>query len=295
MGIAAEVRDFYLQPGTMTSLAGHKSAVDELPRDLESLIGVGQGLLIHEHLTSFYGITLSEDHRASVQIRPMQKLLDRVMDSRPLTTPRPAAERWGGNCRHFTVLLVAFLRSQGVPARARCGFGGYFGTGMYEDHWVVEYWSDTDQRWILADGQLDRTQQRIFHIGFSPLDVPRDQFLTAGAAWTHCRAGDATPDQFGMSVLHESGSWWIAQNLIRDVAALNNMEMLPWDTWGAMAYPPDEPIADQRREFYDRLARLTENPDDTFAELRSAYNEDALRVPPTVRNSALGRVEAVTS
>ena len=48
-------------------------------------------------------------------------------------TPRPMRARAGpksdperrfvGNCRHFTVLLCAFLRARGVPARARCGFG----------------------------------------------------------------------------------------------------------------------------------------------------------------------------
>ncbi len=293
MSIAAQVRDFYLRPGTMTSLARYKSEADELPRDLEGLIGVGHGLLVHEHLTSLYGITLSEERRSSVHIRPVDSLLDRVRTDGPLGTVRPVAERWGGNCRHFTVLLVALLRQQGVPARARCGFGGYFGTGTFEDHWVAEYWSAAVQRWILADGQLDSAQLRIFPVDFSPLDVPRDRFLTAGAAWTRCRNGEATPDQFGLSAMHESGSWWIAQNLIRDVAALNNMEMLPWDTWGAMVYPPDEPIADDRREFFDRLARLTDNPDDSFTELQGAYHDDGLRVPPTVRNSVLGRVESI--
>jgi hypothetical protein len=34
------------------------------------------------------------------------------------------------------VLAAAMLRAQGTPARARCGFGGYFGSGAFEDHWV---------------------------------------------------------------------------------------------------------------------------------------------------------------
>jgi hypothetical protein len=44
------------------------------------------------------------------------------------------------------------------------------------------------------------------------------------------RASDASATgKFGLSQLDEAGYWWIAANLLRDVAALNNMEMLPWD------------------------------------------------------------------
>jgi transglutaminase-like putative cysteine protease len=142
---------------------------------------------------------------------------------------RTASARVAGNCRHFTVLLVTLLRAQGTPARARCGFGGYFGTGTFEDHWVCEFWAVGQQRWVLADAQLDARQRDFFTIGFDVLDVPRDQFLVAGDAWARYRAGTADPGDFGLTLLHESGAWWIAANLIRDVAALCGMEMLPWD------------------------------------------------------------------
>lgn len=291
------VREFYTQPGVMSSLGSFASSAEALSRDIGGLVDIGQGLLIHEHIAPTYGVTLSEDRRGCVHVRPVERLLERVVaaDSRPLFATRPAADRCGGNCRHFTVLLVALLRAQGVPARARCGFGGYFGTGLFEDHWVAEYWNDTQQRWVLVDAQLDLTQRRIFDVDFDPLDVPRDRFLTAGVAWILCRKGSADPSEFGMSVIGESGSWWIAQNLVRDVAALNNMEMLPWDVWGAMPRPPDEPISDERAEFFDRLTRLTDRPDDTFEELRYAYRDDGVRVPATVRNSVLGRDEAVVA
>lgn len=56
----------------------------------------------------------------------------------PLTQPRAPEQRVAGNCRHFSVLAVSMFRAQGVPARARCGFGGYFGTNTFEDHRVCE-------------------------------------------------------------------------------------------------------------------------------------------------------------
>jgi len=93
--------------------------------------------------------------------------------------------------------------------------------------------------------------------------------------------------------MNEAGYWWIAANLVRDVAALNNMEMLPWDVWGAMI-SPDEPLGDDRLALFDRLSTVTRAPDATFAELCGLYegNED-LRVPATVFNNVLNRPETV--
>jgi len=230
-----------------------------------------------------------------VHVRPAAALLGRMMagDSRPLTVPREPADRLPGNCRHFTVLTAAMLRAQGIPARARCGFGGYFGTGTYEDHWVCEYWDEAARRWKLADAQIDDVQLPLFEVGFDLMDVPREAFLVAGDAWRLCRDGHADPARFGLSLLGQGGYWWIAANLLRDVAALNNMEMLPWDVWGAMP-APDDAISDGQCALFDRVAGLTRDPDATFAELTRAYAGDArLRVPATVYNAVLNRREPV--
>ena len=153
-------------------------------------------------------------------------------DARPLTEARAPAERQVGVCRHFTLLHVAMLRRAGIRARARCGFGAYFEKGKYLDHWVTEYWNEGRKAWVLVDAQLDARQRELFRIAFDPLDVPRDQFLVAGDAWQRCRAGKADPSAFG--ILDMYGLWFIAGNVIRDVAALNDHVMLPWDVWGAM-------------------------------------------------------------
>ena len=203
---------------------------------------------------------------------------------------REPAARLTGDCRHFTVLTVAMLRAQGTPARARCGFGGYFGTGWFEDHWVCEYWDAPAQRWRLADAQIDDVQHKLFGIDFDLMDVPRDRFLVAADAWRACRDGAADPAKFGLSGMNEAGYWWIAANMVRDLAALNNMEMLPWDVWGAMPKPDD----DVDEAFFDRLAELTFDPAATFDDLTAAYtSDDRLRVPPTVFNAVLRRPDPV--
>ena len=87
-------------------------------------------------------------------------------DSQPLTIARPLDRKFVGNCRDHSTLLCSILRQQGVPARARCGFGAYFMPNHYEDHWVCEYWNAAQQRWILVDAQLDQLQREALNIPF---------------------------------------------------------------------------------------------------------------------------------
>jgi hypothetical protein len=289
------ILEFYARPSAMTDAGRHTPLFGALPRDVAELSSIVQGLVMHEHIASEYGVALTDEQRSTVHIRPVERMLERLIaaDERPLSQARPAGERLVGNCRQFTVLVVSMLRAKGVPARARCGFGGYFVSGSFEDHWVVEYWSDAEARWVLVDVQLDELQQRLFRPDFDPRDVPRDRFLAAGDAWQRCRAGAADPAKFGLSFVNEGGLWWIAGNLVRDVAALNKVEMLPWDDWGAMP-GPDEALDDNRLALFDRVAALTLDADVMFAEIRSRYeDDDRLRVPPTVRNAVLNRDEAV--
>jgi hypothetical protein len=288
---------FYATHGRMTSPGRHEALFADLPAGVGALCEVAQGLIVHEFLTKQYGFELPDERRATVHVRPVEEMLGLIADgdSRPLTAAREPDARFVGDCRHFTVLTVAMLRAQGTPARARCGFGGYFGTAMFEDHWVCEYWNEQDARWVLADAQLDETQRRLFGIDFDPLDVPRDRFVVAGQAWARCRSGEADPASFGLSAVKEGGDWWIAANLVRDVAALNKVEMLPWDVWGAMP-KPDEPIDDESAALFDRLAAITVDPDFARQPLAEMYeSDDRLRVPGTIFNAVLKRTEDITS
>jgi hypothetical protein len=290
---APQILDFYTRPAEMTFGCGHAPMFDELPGDVAALARVVQGLLLHEHWAPAYGIALADERRRESHIRPTKRMLDHLLahDGRPLAVGRPVEARLVGVCRHFTVLLVAMLRAKGIPARARCGFGAYFNPGHFEDHWVCEYWNAAEARWVLVDAQIDELQRTKLNPDFDLRDVPRDRFVIAGDAWAQCRAGEADPSTFGIFAMR--GLWFIAGNLMRDVAALNNMEMLPWDVWGAMIRP-DEPLQNDQLALFDRLAAVTRTPDAAFAELRALYEGDErLRVPATVFNSVLNRPETI--
>lgn len=281
--------DTYRSPIAMSDPGRQARLLDGLPHDVGGLAQIVQGLLMHEHIAPAYGLALSPAQHAQAQLRPVEKMLETVAasDARPLPVARPAGERVVGVCRHFTLLHLALLRAQGVAARARCGFGAYFENGKFLDHWVTEYWNEARKQWVLVDAQLDTRQRELFKVRFDPLDVPRDQFLVAGDAWRLCRGGKAEAAAFG--ILDMAGSWFIASNVIRDVAALNNHEMLPWDVWGAMTRSD----AELDWPFIDRLAELSHAPDEHADELSAAYQDKRIAVPGTVFNAVLNRPDPV--
>ena len=288
MTALAETRAFYSHPAAMTALPA--GFAEHLPRDVAGLFGVVQDLMLHRFWGGAYGETISEARQAEAQLRSSRDMLERVraVDPAPLREPRPPAKRLIGVCRHFSVLACALLRHKGVPARARCGFGLYF-DGTPVDHWVVEYWDDAAGAWRLGDAQMDGVQRAALKLPFDPLDVPRDAFLVGGEAWRRCRAGEADPASFGIMDLR--GLWFVAGNLVRDIAALNDMEMLPWDVWGGMVQPGETPTA-------ERLARLDAAvpsslaPDAHFDELRALYDDPDWRVPERVLNVQTQQLEA---
>jgi len=288
MTLSPTLRDFYTRSSLMTALDAH--ALDNLPKDIGGLCKTIQGLLIHEHLALAYRQRLTDDRRAESHLRSLQQTLTKALEKNnaPLTETRPLYQKTVGVCRHFTVMMVAMLRAHGIPARSRCGFGAYFSPGKFVDHWVAEYWDGT--RWKLVDAQIDPSQRAMFHIAFDLHDVPRDQFLIAGDAWQQCRSGKTDPAAFGMFEM--KGYWFIAGNIIRDAAALNNVEMLPWDCWGAMPQP-DETMTDEKLAFFDSLSELTLDPDTHFEDLRAAFKDERLAIPPVVFNAVLNRPDKV--
>jgi hypothetical protein len=286
---------FYAGPAAMTVVAQHRDAIAALPCDVAKLARIVRGLAIHQYMAPAYGFKVPDARAGEAHIRHVEVMLDRLLaiDAAPLHMTRPVEKRLIGVCHHFALLMVAFLRAQGVPARFRCGFGAYFNAPYLEEHLVCEYWNAAQGRWILVDAQLDDVWQRELKFGFDPLDVPRTEFLVAADAWTRCRSGQLDPAKAGIFVGNQRGLWFIAGELVRDLAALNGVEMLPWDCWGIIPRS-SQPLGDGQLAFFDRLAALTAMPDGSFDELRAMYDgHDDLRVPPQVFNALLNRMETV--
>jgi hypothetical protein len=276
--------EYFTTHGLITQPGKHAALLDHLPTDISLLRRVVQGVMIHIHWAERYGVQLSEKRRDEVQLRSVAHQLDRLfeLDPQPLVNARPFDKRLVGNCRDFSVMLTTILRHQGVPARARCGFGRYFLPNHYEDHWVCEYWNGEQNRWFLVDAQLDELQCEKLSIQFDPLDVPRDQFIVGGKAWQLCRTGQADPDTFGIFDMH--GLWFVRGNFVRDFASLNKMELLPWDGWGIIE-AKDEDLSPEDLTFLDQVAKLTSHDVPEFERVRRLYENDSrLHVPVTIRS-----------
>jgi Transglutaminase-like superfamily len=236
----------------------HAPAIAELPSRVSALNGVVQGVIIHSDWLSAYGLDESRFDRISRDTLPVAERLALVLhdDAPAFAVRRAPAQRTVGTCRDFALMLCALLRSKGIAARLRCGFADYLGEG-WEDHWVCEYWDQQAQGWRLSDAQLDEVLQEQCKITFNPADTPRHQFMTAGQAWTACRAGKCDPDRFGHG--QTKGLWFIGVNVVRDHYAVNNRETSAWDAWRA-APRSRRVVSDQDRALLDNLAFAPEQP-----------------------------------
>jgi hypothetical protein len=285
----------YAAPGVFTTLDGDAAALARTaPDDVAGVVRLVQGLLIHEGLTSLYGVTTPPERAGEKQLHSAAAMLRQAarLDPRPLDAPRAPQHRVIGVCRHFVTLFVAIMRRKGVPARARCGFAGYFAAGKHLDHWVGEYWDAAAGRWVLVDAQVDDAQRRYFKLELDTLDVPRDRFLVGGDAWRACRAG-VDPMSFGVAGTPMWGLVEVYGDLFQDLAALQKIELLPWGWYGLAK--DERGMAEV--ELIDRLAAISIRADAAaMAELREALAADPrLRVPPEQVAAAAAAEAAATN
>ena len=289
MPLPAEIRDLYFAPAAMTALP---QALD-LPRGVAAAFAQVQGVMLHQHWAGAYGEKLTSERIAETHLRPGAAILDHLAASAPADL-RAAPARPPHRRR-----LPPFHRAGHRPAAPpgptgarplrlrhllRRHAGGPLGGGIL---------GRSGGLWRLGDAQLDAVQTGALNPDFDPLDVPPDRFLVAGEAWRRCRAGEADPATFGIMDMH--GLWFVAGNLVRDLAALNNMEMLPWDVWGLMWGPGDTPTPETLAKL-DRVAALTVSPDAHFADLRALYAADPdLRTPDQVFNALTQRLEPLSA
>lgn len=259
--------------GPLTAIdADVAAALAGVPDDPVELCRAAQGLVVLPDLAAGFGIP--EDRHDERSIRGASDVLRRLLelDGAPIDEPRRPDRRVVGTCRHFALLSCAFLRHRGIPARARCGFAGYFVADKYVDHWVTEY-LDASGRWVRVDSEI---------LGFAYVDHPEDlrpgEFLTGGEAWAFLGESGADPADFGVhGVPHAWGIGEVRGNAIRDLAALNKVEMLPWDEWGRMDASYRGDTGPEFDALIGSVAGACSSDDESLLE--QTYLTEDLRVP----------------
>lgn len=280
-----DVQGFYKSQGAITDPKGFGHILDNLPSSIPKLCTIVHGVITHRDSSELYGLELSEQRKQEGETRYVFLILKRIseLDSNPLSQSRLPEKRFAGTCRDFAILLCAMLRRQGVPARLRCGFAAYFTKGRYEDHWVCEYWDRKDSRWVLVDAEIDDVYQKKYDFSFDVHDIPRDQFLTAAEAWQGCITGKFDPNVFGVSIIDIQGMWFVRNDVVRDLAALNKIEVLPWDEWGIAEKEYDK-LAKEELSLLDKVAHATSPTTENFEAIQKLYEDERLKIQGTVRS-----------
>ena len=288
---------YYAEPGEITHFTSHHEFLDWLIPDPVMLHQLVQGLMIHDGWLKRYEAEVQEVQWFKQCLPTAQAMLDKVftLDQRNPAIPRAPENQIIGCCRDYTVLLCALLRYKGIPARARCGFSTYLAyPGKYEDHWICEVWNG--ERWVQMDAQVDPFQQSTIKMKNSPFDLPEEAFVTGAEAWRLIRQEGTDPMRFGISgdASHyglESlfGEWFARGNLLRDFAALNKVEDVPflirlnrdhdWSQWRLVGARDDE-LTEKEYGLLDTIAELALNPDENHEVIRELYNETPDLQPP---------------
>jgi hypothetical protein len=269
------ILEYYTQQSAITDPGDYTALFDALPRDLPSLMKTVQGLLIFPYAgwAKHYNMEVSEARGEELRLRTIPKMLERILalDPSPLASTRTPDRRLYGLCRDFAVMLVSILRHQGVPARERVGFAGYFNSEWYWDHRITEVWDWTQERWVLVDPRLDEVQQGVLRRKIDTLNITLESpFLPAGEAWRRCRAGLADANQFIDSPT-DRGMAMIRYALLHDFDALNKNELVGMDAWHELIDKPEAAVTADERALLDEIAALTVQADDYFVELRNLY------------------------
>ncbi|MFF0659453.1 transglutaminase domain-containing protein [Micromonospora tulbaghiae] len=261
----------YAMAGPLTTIGTvHKPALDDLPTEPIDICHLVHELVIQP--TDAKALGVSEQRFAENQLRPVDGIIGALLalDPAPLTAARAPDQRVIGTCRHFAVLSCALLRYRGIAARARCGFATYFQPGQGVDHWITEY--RHGGRWVRIDSEISGSS-----LVAKPEDLAVGEFLTGGEAWTAFRDGRIDAAQFGVYGTENWGPAEIRGNAVKDLAALNKVEMLPWDEWGRMDISYQGKTGPDYDALIDTIAAVCASDD--HGAIADLYVREDLAVP----------------
>src|SRR5579871_4326763 len=222
--------ELYLRQDALTDPGVNAFLFEGLPDDPAKLRELVSQLIVHVAWAASYGIPPDTPMpRETLPVAERLALIQAALRA-PLTAHRPPTQRTFGTCRDYALMLTSLLRRHAIPARVRCGFATYFSAAApYEDHWICEYWSAAEARWVRADAQIDERLRAQLGIAFDCADLPETAFLTAGQAWRVARSGNIDANQFGHG--NDRGWWFLRVNVYRDLLALVNQQTSSWDGW----------------------------------------------------------------
>lgn len=273
--------EYYTTHSRVTDPGRYAAMFEGVPAEVESIVGIVQGLIINDAQKRLLGVTRNGDRDWG--IRRVENMLKQIswMDPRSVVSARAPENRLHGSCRHFAVMTCALLRHAGIPARARGGFETYFSSRAHHDHWICEYWKAEESRWVRVDAEIDDLLRAKWKVDFDTSDLPDGTFMTGAEAWILCRGGTVNPKMFGVG--GSPGEWvggleFVLDELVLDYAALNKIELLPWDG-GHVIDTRIEGKSEEELAEFDEMARAVQSAEDNFDAFCAGFRQASASWP----------------
>lgn len=260
-------------------------AMRSLPAEPDVLTEISSQLVFHYRADGDWEANgIDADRAEEINLCYAADIFERLLELDPsLSSERPPVRRVLGCCRDFSTLYASMLRQQGTACRCRVGFASYFDPGWWVDHVAVEVWEG--ERWRMIDPELRATFSAFDGGAMDRLDLRPDRFLTGSQAWVEARAGRLDPARvvvYPLLEVPQTRGWpQLAHNLVHDIAALNRIELLLWQDWGASLV--GDPLAPEVAAVLDQAAGATSRSDVTPAVVQQWAGHELFRVPETVR------------
>jgi hypothetical protein len=192
-------------------------------------------------------------------------------DGRGFIKDRKEKDKLILTCRFVSILMASILKSKGIPSRVRSGNAPYFEMpnklkAVSADHWINQYWSREDNRWITidVDGSWSLNQK------FDPYDIPDGKFDFPAEAWLNIRQGKEDPQRF-WNAKPERGKIVVIWSLFYDFHSLMNNEINYMQGPTPTRYDVFPNLTGKQLKEIDHLASLMQKPDKNFAELEKIW------------------------
>ncbi len=181
-------------------------------------------------------------------------------DPRGFFADRPGEHKLILTCRFVSLLMAAILKARGIPARVRPGYAPYIQPERIEDHWINQYWQESEQRWITIDVDASFEQR-----SFDVFDMPPTTFDFAAHAWLAVRAGNVDANKYRF--YSESALSGIAAQVVCDLHCLMNNEI----TYTQYPAYVASDFEGEKLQAIDTLAQLLLAPDENFSQLQTIW------------------------
>ena len=286
-----EILDFYKMTSSYTDLGLYNDFARNLPDDIGELCLLQRNQIIHpfdmydekmrKDSNSCYGDMTKLPKTALCYENDLfptaqSMLAELLRRDKSYSLKRKIEDKIHVCCREQAILLTSILKSKGISARVRSGFARYVNSSgkTAGDHWITEYYDMKKEKWTLVDPDMYFYEGVFneYHINFSLLDIPYNNFIFGSEAYLKLRTGEFKDEE----IYYTSNPLTIGieasiHGLFYDFHSLMNNEII---FLHLPKYIIDKKFKLTEEEYIelDELAKLMLDPDKNFDKLLNIWN-----------------------